>query len=414
MPAYRRLTFNADCATVAGNSSDSGVSMAEANQLEDDAKEKVKDFVQGQIEDGIRNGWDRIQDPGGWVSGRIPGPSAPGTLPATRAACRRWARGAGPQGPIADMTYRPFCEEYLDDIGELPSGGEFKPPFPGGQCPVQYRVKTNNLVTFEDDSTTTLTSGEYIVTGPISGLGSYPPGGACGSDTRNAAGFKANGNVVITGCTGGAKSIKAVGFALLQRVDGLPDNCGDTEDGYEPTAYLPDDGGGSEPISPPGFPPFTIDIGPDGDIIVNFPNFDGPGRGVDDPFIPPDPEDYGPQPEPPPAPGDNGEPDAPSESEPGGDVGYCKADEVLKGVSVELTQVSPRARVTFLGGEPHYSYAYSVFMGGEGGLERDNESAFARLEAFYHAPENANCFKVAFKNGFKGKVIPYWKPVEEE
>jgi hypothetical protein len=222
-------------------------------------------------------------------------------------------------------------------------------------------------------------------------------------------GGEANLGGFFTGCDN-------AGFFDLRlvRADGQPDNCGDGEDGYEPRDYLPDDGGGKEPISPPGFPPFTIDIGPDGDIVVDFPNFDGPGRSVEDPFLPPAPEDYGPQPEPPPVPGDRGDPDTPVDVGPGSDVSGNDPSRVLVGVRVTLSDIPPRARVSFLGGDPYYSYAYSVLMGGDAGVERDNDSAFAPTVAFYHAPENSNRYSVAFRNGFGGSVVAYWKEVSED
>lgn len=386
--------------------------MSVYEDVEEDVISRVKDALLENAEQGLRNQWGTIQNPGGWVAGTEESPATPpGVRAMARSACRRWARGAGPQGPVADMTYRPFCEQYLDDIGELPEGGEFGKNYTGGQCAVQYRVQVSQVATYMDDTTATLTSGEFVVMGPISGVGSYPPNGACGSDTRDAAGFIANGQVYISGCPGGAKSIDGVGFALLQRVDGQPDNCGNPPDGYKPTAYLPDDGGGREPINEPGLPPFTIDIGPDGDIVFDFPGFGGDGRTLDEPFLPPGPEDFGPEAEPE-VPGDRGEPDAPISIEPGGDAEDEKPDKVLVGVTVHLTTISPKARVSYLGGKAFYSYAYSVLMGGDAGVERDGDSSFAQADTFYHAPENSNRYSVAFRNGYGGTVVSYWKDPE--
>jgi hypothetical protein len=210
---------------------------------------------------------------------------------------------------------------------------------------------------------------------------------------------------------GGAFENEQWSVASVTALGGASDNCGDPEYGYEPTDYLPDDGGGREPINTPGRPPFTIDIGPDGDIVIDFPDFDGPGRSVEDPFLPPSPEDYGPQPEPPPPPGDRGDPDAPVDVGSGGEAAGEDPSRVLVGVKVTLSGIPSKARISFLGGDPYYSYAYSVLMGGDGGVERDNDSAFAPATAFYHAPENSNRYSVAFRNGFAGSVVAYWKEV---
>jgi hypothetical protein len=311
------------------------------------------------------------------------------------------------------MTYEPVCREYLDDIGELPGGGEFAPPFLGGQCEFGYNV-TGSLVLKE------IASGETLPASPITNTAagySSIPGPVSGAyKTSDGGGITAAGTTFPYFVNNPAV-FQIVSWQIVSvtpNFSGNIDDCGDPEDGYEPRDYLPDDGGGREPISPPGVPPFSIDIGPDGDINIDFPGFDGPGRSIEDPFLPPSPEDYGPQPAPPPVPGDRGEPDAPTDVGPGSEVSGEDSGRVLVGIKVTLTDIPPRARVSFLGGDPYYSYAYSVLMGGDGGVERDNDSAFAPGVAFYHAPENSNRYSVAFRNGFGGSVVAYWKEVSED
>lgn len=379
------------------------------DDIQEDVISRAKDAVVNGIEQGIRNQWGAIQNPGGWVAGTEENPTAPpGTRAAARSACRRWARGAGPQGPVADMTYRPFCEQYLDDIGELPEGGEFGKNFTGGQCSgVWYEWSMTGLNGGGCAASTPYVTGGFAI-GPIKGPSTRPSGnqtfpvqiGVIDGNGEFQGGTKANS----AEC-----ELRAGTFSIIRRLDGQPDSCGDPVDGYKPTVYLPDDGGGREPINEPGFPPFSIDIGPDGDIVIDFPGFGGDDRTVDEPFLPPGPEDYGPDTEPPPEPGDRGFPDAPISVEPGGDAEDEKPDKVLVGVTVHLTTISPKARVSFLGGKAFYSYAYSVLMGGDGGVERDGDSSFAQADTFYHAPENSNRYSVVFRNGFGGTVVPYWK-----
>lgn len=123
----------------------------------------------------------------------------------------------------ADNLYRWVCNQPLENAPELPP-----PPFTGGQCPVLYDVSTNNLITFTDGSTLTLQSGVSRVLGPITGLGSGPPGTACGQgETQDAAGVYSASGFTVTGCPSGAASITAVSIATLVRVDGQPDYCGD-------------------------------------------------------------------------------------------------------------------------------------------------------------------------------------------
>jgi hypothetical protein len=174
--------------------------------------------------------------------------------PAYFAALRRLV--VDPDSGLADAANtfnRLVCNSSDDAEEDFPS-----PPFTGGQCPVNYRVKTFNLVTFNDNSTVTLESGEFIVLGPITGLGSAPGGDACGGGDDLAAGvFGANG-FTVTGCPGGAKSITAIGFSLLERVDNQPDNCGD------PPPDFP-------PIGPINVGPFNITYNDDGDTEVTVP-----------------------------------------------------------------------------------------------------------------------------------------------
>lgn len=111
----------------------------------------------------------------------------------------------------------------------------FPPPFEGGQCPVQYRVRTQATFNFEGFSST-LVSGEFIVDGPISGVsvqsGNFPE---CGLGSAQAVVLGTASGSVVTQCRGQAVSISGAGIASLVRVDGLPDECGDRPGPYEPT-----------------------------------------------------------------------------------------------------------------------------------------------------------------------------------
>lgn len=132
-----------------------------------------------------------------------------------------WGTPSG-LAPIARNLRRWVCDAPPDEPVTLPP-----PPFTGGQCPVDYRVQVQSLITTQSGSTVNAISGLFILRGPITGLGSAAGGAACGGSTKPAAAVFHNGQTTIVGCPGSAQSIVAVGFEVLERVDGMADDCGD-------------------------------------------------------------------------------------------------------------------------------------------------------------------------------------------
>ena len=196
------------------------------------------------------------------------------------------------------------------------------PPFEGGQCPVQYRFQTNNLVTFPNGTTTMLRSGLFVANGPITGLTQQPAPTACGNNNPAAVVLTGDGPVV-TGCASGeGASIRAVSFHLLERVDGQPDVCGDPPPDLPPPGdivtnvditygpnnefnltvpvvfapiYVSLDGRVNAPVSIELFPNLTLngtlELFPNFDLDVNFPSSRDPGtdgpEGEPPPQLPP-------------------------------------------------------------------------------------------------------------------------------
>jgi len=175
---------------------------------------------------------------------------------------------------------------------------------------------------------------------------------------------------------------------------------------------LPDDGyDGTEPWGP-GLPNIRVDINPDGSIEIDLPGITGGGGGTNIPD-PTDPDNYPDVPgEEPAIPGDQGEPGDSGDTGEGGEEEGEDENRILVGLKIELTSTSQASRVSFKGGEAIYHSPYAVFMGGDAALELDSESSFAREVAFYHAPENANRYKVVMTPGFRAIVTPYWKSQE--
>lgn len=144
------------------------------------------------------------------------------------------------------------------------------PPFTGGQCPgVAYRVFGRGTGTFQGNpQVRTLTTPDISgVLGPIS----IRTTGTGNSTNWQVVSRNAQGGEVITDSLPTEPSAfwsnRDWGIRLIERIDGLPDNCGDPP--------------GGDPIPPPPAPP--VPIPPDIDLPVTP---DGGGPDVDFTFSP--------------------------------------------------------------------------------------------------------------------------------
>lgn len=145
---------------------------------------------------------------------------------------------------VADQTRRGLCQLWQNLPGALiPNPGDafrrgalsalcqdFTPPpppapsFPGGQCPVSYRLtfrRAGVQISTGNEFDQTLES--QIITGPISG-NQYR------QDGNNRILFVTDGNgqeVTLTFANSVTNNITFLGVLFATRLDGQPDNCGD-------------------------------------------------------------------------------------------------------------------------------------------------------------------------------------------
>lgn len=383
----------------------------------------LRDLAAGAIEDGIRGSFRDLSNPAEAIrAGGSGGAAQKAQVAFGRAACRRWARGQGPQGALADAINAPLCQPYLEDIGEWPGSGSYAPPFSGGQCSINYRVFARRVRTDGADLSTCIDDGVIEIT-PAGGLPG-PIGGIVFSSTNTGppSFIPVDEAALIFG--GGQQSPLGGRFSGCSQpfftitsvvpVGGAPDVCGDPKDGYDPAPKLPDDGyDGTEPWGP-GLPDIRIDFNPDGSINIDLPDVD-----TDGPRTVPDrtnPDNYpGPiteLPEPPP-PGDQGDAGGAGTTGDGGEEeGEAPPGQVLVGVLIEVLS-GPPDKQGFIDPDV-WKWPCWVYMGGDAGLDQDLAGQYLRSPQFVHAEtENATRYRVVANIGYNLRVTPYYREVEE-
>lgn len=332
-----------------------------------------------------------------------------------RHVCRQYARGAGPgTWPGFTAAWGGLCKPYLDSINESPLDGELGRPFNGGQCPVSYKITFNatgasgacNPIEF---GTSTISAG----VGPISirkfhnTAVSSQSGGLCPGFSHNVIFYRnANGESTLVGQGRGIR----LNSISVSRVDGLPDNCGNTVPIFDPPNSRP----GLPPLTPPrvtipGIGPVTINptFSPTGNVTINLPDVDLTVE-LPDPFKPkgePSSEPGGGIP-----PGDIGSPGSPSTTGPGGDAeGVAPAGSVLVGVRVQILDIpESRARYT----EEVYRGAYYVYMGTPGLLALHPSGAMVTTDQFTFASEEfLTAWRVRANDRWSIRVTPYYREV---
>lgn len=226
-----------------------------------------------------------------------------------RLACRRYS--ASPDSFPSDtaVNYERACRPYLEDIGEG-AGPGLKLPFRGGQCPgILYRIDwTWSAGSFNPGPQTT----ERV--GPLRYESEERQSSACGTPTGTFRSFTiidGTGQSPISLATGCDAQLNSLN---ISRVDGQPDDCGNTDPVVDPQ---PQPGPTLPPIVPIVIAPevnidarvevnldgsINIDIGT-GDITIDPFGGDGDGSGSSGGG----PDDSPPSPEPgPELPGGNG------------------------------------------------------------------------------------------------------------
>lgn len=287
---------------------------------------------------------------------------------------------------IARDNYRKFCNREPSPPPAV--------PFPGGQCPVVYKIGGTARETFNDDTTRDTIWQDRRVWGPILSFGYDTEPNS--DRVRFYCECYGNGNLsqplLVSTRVGMTSAISSppVSVSLvaavtsIERNDGLPDNCGDGPNSpprniIPPPVEAPDfvynDDSGNTVNVPLVFAfglayidadlnlnlPITVNIKPDFDIPVTIaPKFDvvfnvgtgdyvfkpsyPPGEEPPDPGGPDRPDNYFPSPNPPP----NNDPTAPNPPEP---PDRNELRRTIVGCLVTTTSISSNANITQLGQE---------------------------------------------------------------
>lgn len=192
------------------------------------------------------------------------------------------------------------CQPYWDSIGA--NGPSDYPPFSGGQCPVVYRY---TAVGQDGSQTRTL---EGFITGPIGARRVLPSGGTAADGTPGwNVRYMGGGGTETVVSFQNMRRLDAPTWRIVSavRVDGNPDNCGDTPGGISKgtppvnvefgEVFIDTSTNLEIEIGPP-----QIDVNVDffipvnvGGIQVNFPGTDG-SASESDPSGAPSPVDAAP------------------------------------------------------------------------------------------------------------------------
>lgn len=383
-------------------------------QLTESTKKDLKRRISGSVRDIVQG------RPGSTISGEkvetwLANPSPTNPLSsfqhrAGRAICDRWARGARPQViPGRDLYYRNLCSEYLGSGVPTQVAGS-APPFAGGQCAGVAYKPTIAARRWSFDGSTDL----GIITQETSGA-TIGPFTRARLGTTNAQGRSQN--LLIVRPDGTTQSVELFSWAAfanpvyivsVERLDGLPDDCGDFPGQYAPATPNPTPDPRPGPVQGPSnfpFPGIDITVNNDGDVVIDYGDGEPP-----DVIIPGDEEPGGGGGGA--APGDQGEP---GETESTGDgdetEGEAPPGEVLVGLKLDLVAAPPFAKVFAPG---VYRGGAYIYMGGEGGLDHDFAGSMLIDGQFVSAEkDNYTRWKVVSNSGYNWAVTPYYREVEE-
>jgi len=349
------------------------------------------------------------------VSAFVAGPEPSSPIAAAvhrryRDACDSYSNAPGwlkAMNPLARDGVGVVCNPYLEGVGSGQPGVGPTTEEPRGCQPIVYdEVRVTGL----KGSSAGPVEGSFInwtfdnIQGPVTSPVVLNPG------TTNSRLAVTNGvGVQVLGGT------ETFGWGPAWISDTDPDDppglCGVPEVPIGPNpnprpdpGLPPDDepfeGPGGEPIFPmPEVP------NPFGDP-VQLPNFPGPN-----PAEPVPPQGPGDQPDPVP-PGDTGSPKAPQDTGLGEEAEGAESDEYLVGVAIAVLSEPSSARVTFTPSGPVYLGACFLYMGGNGGLDLQQEARYLQDGQFFYAPETANAWKVIAAPGYNLRVTPYYREVE--
>ena len=397
--------------------------------LTESAKDGLVGFLEDVTYEGLSQSYAAATDYPGFVASNEPvlNHLAPARA-ITRAACRRWARGGGPQNlPGFDGAWAGICTPYLDSIAENPGSGLISPPFTGGQCPIGYTVSSGNytLRRIRCSDGAVLFSGAGVVRGRANVLGPIKAITAVQTQSSNCGAKEiilrvTNGNNtvldvgVLAGPGSNTERFEIVGLApTVTPSNGAPDTCGNPAPTYKPpkipTGLPPLT---PQPITIPGIGPVSVDVtfSPTGGLVINLPDI-GVDVELPNPFEKPGAPSEPSVPDPGPPPGDVGQPGAPSTTGEGGEVeGEAPAGSVLVGVRVEVLTLPPNpSRYT----EEVYRGAYYVYMGVPGLLDLDPAGSMVRLDQFIFAEQpNLTAWRVRANSRYIVRATPYYRSAE--
>jgi len=339
-----------------------------------------------------------------------------------RSYCRQYGAdpGAAKFGNAARIENA--CRPYLDDL-DPGNGAGVGVPFEGGQCATRYRFKgsgstdatlcngafwqtinANTLIVLSDVPGPVVST-ELLLTSPTNcGFGSVS------LRVVNGAGTVFQAIITSPTFTGNATlGIGGVSF-ILERFDGLSDDCGDPPPVVTQPEPIPDPTGPEFRFNPGPFVDVNVEVNVDVDGSINV-GIGGPTVNVD-PFGGGDDGGGGGGGTTTPSPGDIGDAGGASDTGLGGEAeGEAGEGEVLVGLKVDILASPPNAR-QFAPGV--FRGAGYIYMGVNANLDQDYGGSMLKSGQFFFAEkENLTHWEVSANNGYDWRVTPYYREVQE-
>jgi len=317
------------------------------------------------------------------------------------------------------------CRPYLDDLNPG-DGPEIEQDVIGGQCAgtfynVSYLTESKssdagNCGEFGNPITRTSLIGGSPVLGPIGQITEKLIPRAAPSTNGDQSFEVQTGSGLRFINLGGAtsrrynlecgNSYRYSDFVAV-RSSGDPDTCGNPPPVITQPRPRPDDTGPNFRFNPSPDIDIQVDVevSPSGDIIFDI----GGGPVTVDPFPP---EGGGGGDSDPP--GDVGESDETGADDADGNgsaSGCAGVNQVLGGLKVSIVETPPGARVLSPG---IFRGACYIYMGTEGNLDQDFGGSMLRDGQFFlPQKENLTCWEVQANLGFRLRVTPYYKTLED-